>query len=267
MCHWSRNNPQNKPKNLFPYQIWCKRAAAVTNTSHLIGHHVEEVVVHATAVHPLSGRHRASNLLLLGYHHSTFGHKLPAQTGLAKDGKFTSSKWPQPNFRQLLCSEKWVGRKSKSSKSCRLSLLCPPYDGLTVNLVRRIWLQPRPSAWEPLRLLSVHPHWGTGCFVAHILRALALWLWWVLPEKRERWWWMPSVLPHPPPVLPAQIRQRVGEGRREGWEEGGRQGPCVSPICPYFPFPQLVQILQWDWASQTVIQIWKIKQLLGVLDL
>lgn len=64
------------------------------SSSHLIGHHVEEVVVHATAVHPLSGRHRASSLLLLSYHHSTFGHKLPAQTGVAKDATFTFSKGP-----------------------------------------------------------------------------------------------------------------------------------------------------------------------------
>ena len=47
-------------------------------SSHLIGHHVEEVVVDASAAHPLSGRHRAPELLLLGYQSSTFGHELPA---------------------------------------------------------------------------------------------------------------------------------------------------------------------------------------------
>lgn len=68
-------------------------------SSHLIGHHVEEVVVHATVVHSLSGRHPASNLLFLGNRDSTFGHILPGQTGLATDRIFTSSKGLQRSFR------------------------------------------------------------------------------------------------------------------------------------------------------------------------
>lgn len=149
--------------------------------------------------------------------------------------------------------------KIKNSESGRLCLLSS-YAGLAVNLVRLGSLQPGASAWAPVQLLSVQPHMGIGCFFAHILRALALWLCRVLPEKRERWWRMPGALPHPPPVLPAQIRQRVCEGRRGEKEEVDRDHVSV-PSVP--PFPQCCTnlALQWDWAILEInpdLQNWTI---------
>jgi len=63
-----------------------KNVLRVTNTglrrgSHLIGHHVEEVAVGAAAAHPLAGRHRAPERLLIDRDHSTFGHERPARRG------------------------------------------------------------------------------------------------------------------------------------------------------------------------------------------
>lgn len=82
------------------------------HSSHLIGHHVEEVVVHATAVHPLRGRHRASSLLFLGYRHSAFGHKLPGQTGWGQRWNFHIFKGAKSKLPlSVLLQKKWVKRK------------------------------------------------------------------------------------------------------------------------------------------------------------
>lgn len=63
--------------------------------SHLIGQHVEEVIVHAAAVHPLCGRHCVPKLLFLGHHDPTFGHELPAQTGFLRGSAKMTSSHPQ----------------------------------------------------------------------------------------------------------------------------------------------------------------------------
>lgn len=87
------------------------RPSSVSTSSHLIGHHVEEVVVHAAAVHPLSGRHRASNLLFLGYRHSAFGHTLPGQTGLGQRWDFHIFKGAKTKLPLSVLLRKWVKRK------------------------------------------------------------------------------------------------------------------------------------------------------------
>lgn len=93
--------------------------------SHLIGHHVEEVVVDAAAVHPLRGRHCASTLLFLGHQGSTFPHEHPAQTAFSqracKDGILTSSKRPEHNFSNRPV-RKWKVQQVVSTSSL-LSLL------------------------------------------------------------------------------------------------------------------------------------------------
>lgn len=55
---------------------------------------------------------------------------------------------------------------------------------------------------------------------------------------------MPGALPHPPPVLRGQIRQRVCEGRRgeEEAEEVDRDHVSV-PSVPLFPSPSAAQTL------------------------
>lgn len=152
--------------------------------------------------------------------------------------------------------------KSKTTKSSRLSLYAP-YAGLAVNLVRLGSLQPRASAWAPLQLLSVQPHRGISCFFAHILRALALRLCWVLPEKRERWWRMPGALPHPPPVLPGQIKQRVCEGRRRSRR---RSTGTMCPSHLSLPSPSAVQTYNGIEQYSCLIQTYKIKQLSRVIS-
>lgn len=73
---------------------------------------------------------------------------------------------------------------------------------------------------------------------------------------------MPGALPHPPPVLPGQIRQRVCEGRRGEKEEVDRDHVSV-PSVPPFPSPRAAPTSQYNGIEQywRLIQIYKIKQL------
>lgn len=79
---------------------------------------------------------------------------------------------------------------------------------------------------------------------------------------------MPGALPHPPPVLRGQIRQRVCEGRRreeEEEEEVDRDHVSV-PSVPLFPSPSAAQTL-YNGIGQysSLIQTYKIKQLPRVI--
>lgn len=62
---------------------------------------------------------------------------------------------------------------------------------------------------------------------------------------------MPGALPHPPPVLPGQIRQRVFEGRRGEEEEGevDRDHVSVPSVLP-FPSPSAAQTSQYNGIGQ-----------------
>lgn len=99
------------------------RPSPVSASAHLIGHHVEEVAVHAAAVHPLSGRHRASNLLFLGYRDSAFGHKLPGQTASGQRWRFHIFRGARTKLPLSVLLKK-TGKKKGRAQSAAAQSVC-----------------------------------------------------------------------------------------------------------------------------------------------
>lgn len=238
-------------------------AVLLLTSSHLIGHHVEEVVVDPAAVHPLSGRHR--ELLFLGRQHPTFGHERPAQ---AASFSKCLQRW-HPHIlkeartqRLMGFSAKWNKRKDAQSDSLFLrALLC--------------WISGKSS---PTRL-SADETWELCCSQSSLTEesvvfspiSCVLWLCCRVRrcQKIGRGGGECPVPSLSPPVrLGRECVRGGGSGREMTKRRRGRERRrrstgimCQSHLSLSIPYSQhcTKSTAQWDWAC--LIQIWKIKQL------